>query len=510
MAEAEVYSAGSPIGLNRYDYVPTYGALNRMTSADYWSWNGTSFVVTARYDVAGITYDAAGNLTALQRRNELGTVIDQLSYAYPAGSNRLSAVTDAWGGNAETWDAETGSFTYDPNGNMLTGPAPYAMSAVTYDHQNLPLSLTSNGTTTVYRYTEAGQRIAKQVGTGNREMYVQDGPVNLGVVTVNSSNAVVSWFFNVVAGNQVVGRQPSSGDRRFYHTDLLGSTRAVTDSATILESYDYDPWGVLMPGRTLAGATKEGFTGKERDPETGLDYFGARYEMSALGRWAAVDPLGEKHPEWSSYNYVLDNPAALIDPDGRQVDPNERGCPPCQVSFTGQPPEAGVEQFFRNLILSAASAFAEGMQVVRHSLEFLFPPAAVGTNMAEGDYGEAALVAGTLLVPGGLTDDASRLVIGKLDDLLAPGAIGAGEHSLLPRLAGDLGSPRANWARNAGALRAEIAKGMPIRDASVNLATGALERNTRFLRAERNLLQERGWTYDPATRLWNPPPVRNP
>ena len=63
----------------------------------------------------------------------------------------------------------------------------------------------------------------------------------------------------------------------------------------------------------------KGFTGKERDPETGLDYFGARYDMSAVGRWAAADPLGEKHPEWSPYNYVLDNPPALLDPDGRQV-----------------------------------------------------------------------------------------------------------------------------------------------------------------------------------------------
>jgi hypothetical protein len=45
--------------------------------------------------------------------------------------------------------------------------------------------------------------------------------------------------------------------------------------------------------------------------------------MAAVARWAAVDPLAEKHPEWSSYNYVLDNPAALLDPDGRQVAAND-------------------------------------------------------------------------------------------------------------------------------------------------------------------------------------------
>jgi RHS repeat-associated protein len=82
-----------------------------------------------------------------------------------------------------------------------------------------------------------------------------------------------------------------------------------------------------MPGRTLAGPTKEGFTGKEQDGETGLDYFGARYYMPALARWTAVDPLFEKHLEWSPYNYVLNSPLALIDPDGRQERAERRVTP---------------------------------------------------------------------------------------------------------------------------------------------------------------------------------------
>jgi RHS repeat-associated protein len=95
-------------------------------------------------------------------------------------------------------------------------------------------------------------------------------------------------------------------------------TRAVVEGTTVVESYDFDPWGLLLPGRSLLGPTREGFTGKEQDGETGLDYFGARYYMPALGRWTAVDLLFEKHLEWSPYNYVLNNPLALIDPDGRQ------------------------------------------------------------------------------------------------------------------------------------------------------------------------------------------------
>jgi RHS repeat-associated protein len=61
------------------------------------------------------------------------------------------------------------------------------------------------------------------------------------------------------------------------------------------------------------------FTGKERDVESGYDYFGARYYDSRIGRWLVVDPLFEKHPEWSPYNYVLDNPLVFIDPNGQQV-----------------------------------------------------------------------------------------------------------------------------------------------------------------------------------------------
>jgi RHS repeat-associated protein len=145
----------------------------------------------------------------------------------------------------------------------------------------------------------------------------------LGVFTVNGARTPTSWYFNVLAGERVVGRQRNAGSRRYYHADLLGSTRSVVEDTTVVESYDFEPWGLLMPGRTLAGPTKEGFTGKEQDAETGLDYFGARYYMPALARWTAVDPLAEKHLEWSPYNYVLNNPLVLIDPDGRQVSAND-------------------------------------------------------------------------------------------------------------------------------------------------------------------------------------------
>ncbi|HWB85158.1 MAG TPA: RHS repeat-associated core domain-containing protein [Bryobacteraceae bacterium] len=67
---------------------------------------------------------------------------------------------------------------------------------------------------------------------------------------------------------------------------------------------------------------RQKFTGKERDSETGLDYFGLRYFSSAQGRWTSPDqPFTDQHPEdpqsWNMYGYVRNNPLKNTDPDGR-------------------------------------------------------------------------------------------------------------------------------------------------------------------------------------------------
>ena len=63
------------------------------------------------------------------------------------------------------------------------------------------------------------------------------------------------------------------------------------------------------------------FTGQERDPETGLDYFGARYFSGAQGRFTSPDkPFADQRPEdpqsWNLYGYVRNNPLKLIDVQG--------------------------------------------------------------------------------------------------------------------------------------------------------------------------------------------------
>jgi len=109
----------------------------------------------------------------------------------------------------------------------------------------------------------------------------------------------------------------------FYHSDHLGSSSLITDaSGAIVQHLEYVPFGETFIDERRSQSswtTPYLFSGKERDEETGLLYFGARYQDSKYGIWYSVDPLGEKYPNISSYVYCADNPVIYIDPDGRQT-----------------------------------------------------------------------------------------------------------------------------------------------------------------------------------------------
>ena len=93
-----------------------------------------------------------------------------------------------------------------------------------------------------------------------------------------------------------------------------------------LERDTYDPFGTLEKQKSQNDDNKL-FTGKERDFETGLDYFGARYYDPFIGRWISRDPLTGKLSKPISlnrYQYVFNNPMTFIDPDGMKPDIAQR------------------------------------------------------------------------------------------------------------------------------------------------------------------------------------------
>jgi RHS repeat-associated protein len=96
----------------------------------------------------------------------------------------------------------------------------------------------------------------------------------------------------------------------------------ITDAnGQVISRYDYLPFGEPWPSPVAADVRQ--FAGKERDAETGLDYFGARYYANQLGRFLSPDSelrIGEAIavPQlWNKYSYVTNNPVRKVDPDGR-------------------------------------------------------------------------------------------------------------------------------------------------------------------------------------------------
>jgi RHS repeat-associated protein len=87
---------------------------------------------------------------------------------------------------------------------------------------------------------------------------------------------------------------------------------------TVQAQYFYYPYGWTQSS-TGSDPNHYKFTGKERDAESGLDYFGARYMASTMGRFMTPDPVGghQEDPQTlNRYAYVRNNPLSLTDPTG--------------------------------------------------------------------------------------------------------------------------------------------------------------------------------------------------
>jgi RHS repeat-associated protein len=125
----------------------------------------------------------------------------------------------------------------------------------------------------------------------------------------------VTGFFWASAAYTLV-----AGAKSYELSNHLGNVMAViSDRGELQSATDYFPFGMAMPGRNTPEKHRYGFNGKETDPETGLNDFGARLYDSRLGRWLAVDPLTAKFSAWSPYVSMDNNPLFYTDPTGTEV-----------------------------------------------------------------------------------------------------------------------------------------------------------------------------------------------
>ena len=109
--------------------------------------------------------------------------------------------------------------------------------------------------------------------------------------------------------------QPDGGIE-YRITDHLGSNRVTLDgSGVVTNRYDYKPFGGIL---SSGGEARQGFNSREKDQESDLFNNGVRKLDDNIGRFTSIDPLWEKFPSWSPYQYGYNNPLRVTDPSGMQ------------------------------------------------------------------------------------------------------------------------------------------------------------------------------------------------
>ena len=290
----------------QYTQIFTYDAFGRLTQAS----EGSTWSQSYGYDVYGNRWVSAASGVAQ-------SPFTPTAYSNFDAFNRLTILS---GASSATYDAAG-------NQNRIGG------FASVYDVENrLVTSTLSNGVTPIssngYVYDGDGRRVQKLICPAGTSPCT---PASTGVTVV------ATYVYN--AQGQLAAEYgttaPVPYGTQYLTTDHLGSTRMVTDSkGSIVALHDYLPFGEEIPGGTgvrsaqLYGGTdnpRQKFTGKERATETGLDYFGARYNSSAQGRFTSPDPhtgtlLHVLNPQrWNMYAYAVNNPLSYVDPDGRDA-----------------------------------------------------------------------------------------------------------------------------------------------------------------------------------------------
>lgn len=287
--------------------------------------NGNVFAITNYRDAnrtQAFTYDALNRLTSGWSAANTGAYSWGENYSIDAWGNlqiapmggKAHGGTFQLSGNAQ--NRPTG-LAYDAAGNLMS----YLSSTYTYDQENR-LSSTSDMS---YTYDGNGERVLKSnasTGAAVKRYWSMGG--NTLAEDDGSGNLTAEYIY--CGGKRVARIDLPGGAVHYYLSDHLNSTSIVVSSSGIPEEEsDYSPFGTeyIITG---AGVSRYKFTGKERDPESGLDDFGARYYGNAMGRFLTPDFSDESDPvpfaEFSDpqtlnpYGFARNNPLRYLDRDG--------------------------------------------------------------------------------------------------------------------------------------------------------------------------------------------------
>lgn len=227
---------------------------------------------------------------------------------------------EAYGATAPTLPAPTANpvIAYDANGNMTNE----GIKCFTYNDANKLTRVSrcaNNQTIAEYVYDYNGQRLIKK--------NFSDGTLNNTVISwsksfetkavVGGATETINYYF---ANNELLAKKNNDGSKVFFHNDHLGSNSLTTNQwGSEVEVSIFDPWGRVLSGATQS---KFKFTGQEKDTETGLNYYGARYYNAELKRFTQPDTLLQNvyDPQLlNRYAYARNNPLKYTDPTGNAI-----------------------------------------------------------------------------------------------------------------------------------------------------------------------------------------------
>ena len=239
-------------------------------------------------------------------------------------------------------------YYYDAHGNMIKMPH---LQEIKWDWKDQMKEATLNASNdkAYYVYDSGGERVRKVIEKGNitEERYYLGGyeiyrKTNSSTLEVERESLFIEDGSKAIAQ---IDNDSTTETIRYQYDNHLGSASLELDETGDIISYEeYHPFGTTSyrSGRsdTEVSLKRYKYVGKERDNETGLYYYGARYYADWIARWISPDPAGTVDAP-SLYVYVKNNPVKLTDPSGMQTenDVNQTDPPKKEPKETFEIPE---------------------------------------------------------------------------------------------------------------------------------------------------------------------------